>query len=266
MSRTFTNLIVGLVLLAAYGTARAADTSITISGTASPVNAVGTIAISFVDSANTLYRESITYGPGSTPVTIASGLGALFTRDYICVPPHSPHHCTGLGSQGSAGSGGTGVVTFRLLGSTTFGPINIGPPAPGSPITVTATNWPSVPTVLQLSSTPNPSTSGSPIQLSAAVTPSSATGSVSFFDGSVVIATASISNGLASVGVPSLTNGNHSITAVYSGDLTYLPSTAAVVKQTVLVPTPTVSSLSFDPAPGAMAFPGCKGLHLLASS
>ena len=61
----------------------------------------------------------------------------------------------------------------------------------------------------------------SDVTLTAALTPSLATGSVQFFDGNTPIGSAISNNGLASLVVNSLDVGTHSITARYSGDNTY---------------------------------------------
>jgi len=70
-----------------------------------------------------------------------------------------------------------------------------------------------------LSATPtSQSNSGQTVTLTARVTPSIATGTVQFLDGSVVIGTASLANGNAVFATSSLSSGNHSIKANYTGD------------------------------------------------
>ena len=49
-------------------------------------------------------------------------------------------------------------------------------------------------------------------------------------------------SGVASLATASLTLGTHSITAAYSGDAAYLPSTSAAITQTVLDPRPAAPS------------------------
>ena len=70
----------------------------------------------------------------------------------------------------------------------------------------------------------------------AAVSPGAATGTVDFKDGGVTITGGGnrpISGGSASFSTSSLTNGDHSITAVYSGDSNYYGSTSSPLIQTV---------------------------------
>jgi len=100
-----------------------------------------------------------------------------------------------------------------------------------------------------VSSNNNPSTYGQSVTFTATVSPSSATGSVQFFDGSTSLGTATVSGGSASVSTSALSAGSHSITAKYSGDSTYAASTSAALTQTVnqAATTSTVTS-SLNPS------------------
>jgi large repetitive protein len=84
-----------------------------------------------------------------------------------------------------------------------------------------------------VAASPNPSSSGQTVTFTATVSPSAATGSVQFLDGSASLGTATLSGGTASLSTAALAAGNHSITAVYSGDSNYNGSTSAVLSQTV---------------------------------
>jgi hypothetical protein len=88
-------------------------------------------------------------------------------------------------------------------------------------------------TATTLSSSTQPSTYGQPLTLTATVTPSAATGSVQFLDGATVLGTAVLGSGSASITVPVMSGGNHSLTAIYSGDGGNGGSTSAVYTQTV---------------------------------
>ena len=77
---------------------------------------------------------------------------------------------------------------------------------------------------------------GDPVTLTATVT-SGATGTVSFFDGSVLLGTGAVTNGVATLTTSTLVAGTHTITAVYNGDATYAssqsgPATVTVAKKT----------------------------------
>jgi hypothetical protein len=77
---------------------------------------------------------------------------------------------------------------------------------------------------------------GDPVTLTATVT-SGATGTVSFYDGSVLLGTGTVSNGVATLTTTAFVAGSHTITAVYNGDATYAssqsgPATVTVSKKT----------------------------------
>ena len=84
-----------------------------------------------------------------------------------------------------------------------------------------------------LTSSANPSVFGQSISFSAAVTPSAATGTVQFLDGTTSLGTATLAGGSVALAISTLSTGAHSITAVYGGDANYLTSTSSAVAQTV---------------------------------
>jgi hypothetical protein len=102
----------------------------------------------------------------------------------------------------------------------------------------------------------NPAPAGSPITLTATVPPG-ATGTVSFFDGTTLLGTSTISGGQASFTTSTLAPGTHSITTVYSGDANYAPATSAAFSQAIAGSAPdfTVSSTTGSQIipPGASA-------------
>jgi hypothetical protein len=75
--------------------------------------------------------------------------------------------------------------------------------------------------------------SGSQVTFTATITPSSATGTVTFKDGTTVLGTVALSNGQATFGTTKLSVGTHSITAVYSGDANCNGSTSNTVNQVI---------------------------------
>jgi hypothetical protein len=79
-----------------------------------------------------------------------------------------------------------------------------------------------------------PGTTAGSSSLTASVSPESATGSVTFMDGSVSLGVATLTQGsTAPLAVTGLASGTHEFTAVYSGDTYFAASTSAVVEQTV---------------------------------
>jgi hypothetical protein len=83
-----------------------------------------------------------------------------------------------------------------------------------------------MPTTIKLISSVNPSTSGQSVILTATVTPTAATGIVTFMDGTTTIGTGTLSGGAATYSTSSFSSGTHSITAVYNLDGNYAGSTS----------------------------------------
>jgi hypothetical protein len=86
---------------------------------------------------------------------------------------------------------------------------------------------------VSLISTQNPSRMRQPVTFRATVTPSAATGTVTFLDGAATLATVTLSSGTAQFSTSKLSQGSHSITARYNGNATYGVSTSTVLTQVV---------------------------------
>ena len=99
-----------------------------------------------------------------------------------------------------------------------------------------------------LTSSPNPSTYGEKVTMIASVSPADATGTVTFYHGSTVFGTSSLSNGKAGFTASALPVGSHGLTATYNGSQEYLPSTSSTVDQ-VVKKAPTTTALSSSPNP-----------------
>src|SRR5205814_5104345 len=92
---------------------------------------------------------------------------------------------------------------------------------------------------ISLVSSVNPSIAGQTITLTATVTATApATGTptatVTFFDGATNLSSAALdASGQATLSIASLAVGSHSLTASYSGDANFNPSSSATLTQTV---------------------------------
>lgn len=86
-------------------------------------------------------------------------------------------------------------------------------------------------TTVTLSSTPNLSRFGAAVVLSATVTPASASGRVTFYDGVTVLGTKSLVSGVASISTIALPAGSRKLRAYYAG--ANPAATSNVVTQTV---------------------------------
>src|SRR5213594_3084739 len=107
-------------------------------------------------------------------------------------------------------------------------------------------------TTTTLTASPNPSTVGQAVTLTATVRPVApatgvATGTVAFKDGAATIGSATLgATGSASISVTTLATGSHPLTAVYSGSLDFLTSTSAVVTQVVNAVAPPPPAAGAD--------------------
>lgn len=113
-------------------------------------------------------------------------------------------------------------------------------------------------TTTAVASSLNPATLNTPVTLKTTVAPSTATGTVTFRDGTTVLGTGALSGGMAQVTTTALAAGSHSITAVYSGDANDAVSKSPVLTQVVSTTSggPSFANLSFEtPAANGTAVP-----------
>ena len=209
-------------------------------------------------------------GPYGTQSFVASAAGTInFTDDRGCLA--TPPACDftlalaqpnigpfvrwdATAPAPPAGFIGDPAVDHAITGSpfgTNFFRIQ-GPNVGGPGVNVVQTNLFSVigkifvrpATTTTLTSTPNPSTVGQAVTLTATVRPVAPatgvpTGTVTFRDGAATIGTATLgATGSASISVSTLAAGSHSLTAAYGGSLDFLASTSAAVTQVVNAAAP----------------------------
>ena len=96
-------------------------------------------------------------------------------------------------------------------------------------------------TAVTLAASAGTAVAGQAITLTATVAPASATGTITFKDGSSSIGSATLASGKGSLVVSTLSVGAHSLSAVYSGDAADSPSTSNTVTVTVTGSAPTSS-------------------------
>jgi hypothetical protein len=96
-------------------------------------------------------------------------------------------------------------------------------------------------TTTTLSSSSNPSTYGNSVTFTATVTPSTATGTVTFYNGSTKLGTGTLSSGKATYSTSTLPAGSDSITADYGGDTDDTASNSSALSQTVHQASATVT-------------------------
>src|SRR2546426_482134 len=207
------------------------STSTTLTSTPNPSN-VGqavtlTATVSAVSPAAGVPTGTVTFRDGATSlgvVTLVNGSASL-TVSTLATGNHSLTVVYG------------GSPSF--LGST-------------SPVVTQAVNL--LNTSTSLTSTPNPSTTGQAVTLTATVSPvppatGVPTGTVTFRDGANSLSTVTLVNGSASLTISTLALGSHSLTAVYSGSATFGASTSPVVNQVVNAPAAAATSTTINSTP-----------------
>jgi hypothetical protein len=121
----------------------------------------------------------------------------------------------------------------------------------------TATQVVSLPTTTSIASSPNPSTVGQPVRLTATVNAQSGggtpTGTVTFeFGYGGIIGTATLTGGQASLNDTFNVAGAKSIVAMYSGDANFVASSSSTLSQAVNLPVPTTTSIASSPNPSTV--------------
>ena len=153
-----------------------------------------------------------------------------------------------LGS-GPVTAGGTVVITTTVLptGTDTI-TASYGGDSNNNPATGTTTQTVNkINPTITLASSNNPSTTTQPVTFTATL-PTTVTGTVTFSDGGTPIGAGAVTNGVATVTVPTLTAGTHTITATYNGDTNDNPVTSTALTQTVNKGTPTLPPPGISPS------------------
>ncbi len=168
------------------------------------------------------------------PLTVALTYGAGLPAPGIAVTFTAP------ASGASASLTATTVVTdsnglasVSAAANGTPGSYTVTASAQGLSTTFSLTNLQLVPVTVTLTTSPNPSTLGAPVSLTASVPNSSGTGVVTFYDGVTMLGIATASSGVASFSTPALSAGSHKLTAYYRDQPNATIGTSSAVTQTV---------------------------------
>ncbi len=217
---------------------------------------------SFADASQVTYQGS-TYQvqAGGSFISIAGQPLATFTDPTNWSDEQGPEDIvfgdstTGAGLLGITVFG-QGVQTYNLESS--FGPVSSPVDFESSifhnfqniatsegPLTLISSNetftaslLPANTTATALVSTANPVNYGQSISLVASVSPSAATGTVTFYDGSASLGTAPLIGGYSTLPLSAPTSGWHSLSAVYNGDVNHAVSTGLLSEQVFFADVP----------------------------
>jgi hypothetical protein len=204
-------------------TKAATTTAVTSSLNPSPSGTSVTFTAAVTSATAGTITGTVTFFDGSaalgSPVTLTSG-AALFSTSSLAAGSHT--------------------ITAVYSGDSSYA-------SSTSPTLIQTVNAASkAATTTTVTSSLNPSTAGASVMFTASVTSKTAgtiTGSVSFFDGSTQIGpSVTLTSGTATYATTLLSQGTHSITAMYSGDSNYANSISTALTQTVNASTKSATS------------------------
>jgi M6 family metalloprotease-like protein len=195
-----------------------AATSVALSSSLNPAFQGQSVAFTAVLSPNTA-SGAVQFLDGSTALGTATinGGSAIFSTSSLAAGAHSITAVYGGDANSSPGTSAALIESVSKITSSVV-----------------------------LSSSHNPSSFGQPVTFTAKVSPGTASSTVQFLDGTIVLGTAILSNGSASIAVATLAVGTHSITAVYGGDSSYNSSTSGALAEVVNKAASAVAVSSSD--------------------
>jgi hypothetical protein len=195
--------------------APAATTTTSLSASATQINVGQSVTFSVVVAASA----------GSTP----SGTVTLLDGS------------TSLGTASLTSGAATFTITSLMAGTHSITASYAGDAADGasasSAVSVQVNGAQLQTTAVTLVASPATAVAGQAISLTASVTPTSATGTISFKDGSSTVGSATVASGKGALSISTLSVGIHSLTAAYSGDSADSPSSSNIVTVTITAPT-----------------------------
>lgn len=245
---TTTSLPVGLHNLTATYNGNG-DTNGSTSNTVVQTVNQGSTASTLVSSASpAVFGQNIVFTATVAPVAPATGIPSGSVQFTIDGNTQTVNLVNGQATvTTSTLAVGTHTVSFTYAGDANFN---------GSASNALQQVVNQATTTTGLSSSVNPSVFGEPVVLTATVgVPAPGAGSpggtVSFFDGALLLGTNPLSGTSATITLNGLTLGAHSFTAVYNGDVNFLSSTSPAVSQTV---NPATTTTTLMAAPTSTVF------------
>jgi phospholipase C len=209
---------------------------------------------SFTPTANQA-TTTIALNPSPNPSTFGQAVALTATVSSSGGKPNGTVRFNdgniGLGNVTLAGGVATFITTTLPAGTNSITAVYIGNPwFSGSTSSVLSQVVGQATSTITLRSSPNPSTFGQAVTLTAAVFSSGGTpnGRVRFNDGNIGLGNVMLAGGVATLTTTTLPAGTNSITAVYIGNTSFSGSTSSVLSQVVGQATSTIA-LSSSPNP-----------------
>ena len=224
-----------------------------------PAHAAGAAGVEVTTATGTNVANSLfTYAATTTTALTSSVNPSVFGQPIIFTatvtgssgtPSGTITFKNGSTTLGTGTLNGSGVTTFSISSLAVGSAYSITAEYGGDVSFVTSTSSTvsqvvnQASTTTALASSVNPSVFGQSVTFTAtvaAVSPGAGTvaGSVEFFDGSISLGTVTLVSGLAtSAAITNFGVSTHSITAVYSGDSSFVTSTSTAVSQVVNLAT-----------------------------
>ena len=189
------------------------------------------------------------FDPSRQSFSLVSGSGTCPGTPGCLITPRSYHTETALVDGRVLLSGGvTGDLSTALSSTEIFDPSQMifvaGPTFDGRVSHTTTVVRGQSTTTIQ--SSQNPSTVGQKVNLTATVTvskPDVLSGNITFYDGTTALGTSPLSNGTAALSVP-FALGQHSLSATYTGNGYFGPSTSTPLLQKVTATSTSVTLTS----------------------
>lgn len=219
-------------------TVHPASTSTVLSADSNPVAALSPVVytanVSAISPGAGTVDGGVTFTDGGSAITACTGVPlsggiAQCSQTYPTVGTHAiAAYYTGTAMYVNSNSGTLNEAVSALSTSTT---LSYSPASPqyGNAVTLTATVT--------------------------HVGPALPTGTVSFLDGTTSLGTGSVdTSGHATLNVPLLPGGSHSLSAQYNGDSTFAASTSPAVNVTVS-PAPSTATIAASPNPSIHGAP-----------
>jgi hypothetical protein len=207
---------------------RTASQSATVSLTGVPQTSTSTSLTAAPNPAFVGQTVTLTATISPHPTGISLGLVSFFDGETLLVT--SPVNGSGVATLTTTGFA-VGAHSLTAVYSGNAGFIASSSSALTETISSPAT------TATALAAAPNPAEAGQAVTLTATISPhatGSSLGTVSFYDGEALLGTGAVnSSGIATFSLSSLAAGAHSLTAAYSGNVGFSPSTSSAVTETI---------------------------------